>query len=313
MGFVQSTHALDRNQLLLTVIGETTHESGYAHLVVPLPILTVGHTVDVLHDLIKSFGEFTMKPTNLYQRTESYGIDRIQAKIGLILSLTRQGGFVAKELHYDDVNLIMDGLQNFGSKRKRSVAATVGALFGLASFGSSIFNTAQLHRLNEDRQTDRREPTVPHGGIGGTHISASITSNGLWRDQYKSWVKHVKLIQETQRRTVMAEMGQQIHLLIQAFRMELTDFLTGVTRLMDHHLSPLLVQPKALEEAFTKIKNAARLPNMRPMSEDAGILFQVPTSTFSGRQREAFCYYASPVVCQGLTEIISVCSGSVFA
>ena len=49
---------------------------------------------------------------------------------------------------------------------------------------------------------------------------------------------------------------------------------------MDHRLSPLLVQPKALEEAFNKIKNAARLRNMRPMSEDAGILFQIPTSTF---------------------------------
>ena len=109
MGIVQSTHTLDSNQLLFTVIGETTRESGYAHLVVPLPIPTLGNMVDVLHDLIKTFGEFTMKPTNLYQKTESYGIDRIQAKIGLILSLARQEGFVAEELHYDDVNLIMDG------------------------------------------------------------------------------------------------------------------------------------------------------------------------------------------------------------
>ena len=62
----------------------------------------------------------------MYQKTESYGIDRIQTKINLILSLARQGGFVAKELHYDDVNLIMDGLRSLGSRRKRSVAATDG-------------------------------------------------------------------------------------------------------------------------------------------------------------------------------------------
>ena len=153
MGLVQATHTLDGNQLLFMIIGETTRRSGYAHLVVPLPILTLGQTVDMLHDFIKTFCEFTMKPTNLYLKTESYGIARIQAKIGLILSLANQGGFVVKELHYDDVNLIMDGLRNLGSKRRRrSVAATVGALFGLASFGISIFNTAQLHRLNEDRQ-----------------------------------------------------------------------------------------------------------------------------------------------------------------
>ena len=65
MGLVQATHTLDGNQLLFTVIGETTLESGYAHLVVPLPIPTLGQTVDTLHDLIKTFGEFTMKPTNL--------------------------------------------------------------------------------------------------------------------------------------------------------------------------------------------------------------------------------------------------------
>ena len=153
MGLVQATHTLDGNQLLFTVIGETTPKCGYAFLVVPLPIPTLGQTVDTLHDVIKTFGEFTMKPTNLYQKTEAYGIARIQAKIGLILSLARQGGFVVKELHYDDVNLIMDRLQNLASKRRRRlVTAMVGALFGLASFGSSIFNTAQLHQLNEDRQ-----------------------------------------------------------------------------------------------------------------------------------------------------------------
>ena len=110
MGLFQLTSTLDSNQLLFTVIGETTRESGYAHLVIPLPVPELGNTVDVLNDLINSFMKYTMKPNNLYKKTESYGIDRIQAKIGLILSLARQGGFVAKELHYDDVNLIMDGL-----------------------------------------------------------------------------------------------------------------------------------------------------------------------------------------------------------
>ena len=38
MGLVRSTQTLDGNQLLFTVIGETTRESGYAHLVVPLPV-----------------------------------------------------------------------------------------------------------------------------------------------------------------------------------------------------------------------------------------------------------------------------------
>ena len=269
MGLVQATHTLDGNQLLFKVIGETTCESGYAHLVVPLPIPTLGETVDTLHDLIKTFGEFTMKPTNLYQKTESYGIARIQAKIGLILSLARQGGFVAKELHYDDVNLFMDRLRNLGSKRRRRSVVATEPFFGLAwTFGSSIFNTAQLHRLNEDRQRIEENQQFQMEEL----LDHNLRINNITRfveDQYRGWVKQVKLHQETQRRTAMVDMGQQIHLLIQAFRMEITDFLTGVTRLMDHRLSPLLVQPNALEEAFGKIKNAARLQNMHPMLDDA--------------------------------------------
>ena len=302
MALIQSTRGLDGNQLLFTVIGETTRESGYAHLVITLPVPELGSTVDVFHDLIKSFTEFTMKPNNLYHKTESYGIDRIQAKIGLILSLARQGGFVAKELHYDDVNLIMDGLRNLGSRRKRSVAATVRALFALASFGSSIFNTAQLNRLNDDRQRIEENQQFLMEEL----LQQNLRINNITRFievQYKAWVKQVKLIQELQRTTAMEAMGQQIHLLIRAFRMELTDFLTGITRLMDHRLSPLLVQPKALEDTFNTLKNAARLRNMRPMAEDAGILFQVPTSTFVDKQGRLFAITHLPLYARDLLRL----------
>ena len=99
----------------------------------------------------------------------------------------------------------------------------------------------------------------------------------------------------------MVEMGQQIHLLIQA--MELTDFFTGVTRLMDHRLSPLLVRPEALEDTFGKIKNAARLRNMRPMSEDAAILFQVPTSTFVDDNGKLFVITHLPLYARDLLRL----------
>ena len=191
-------HMLDGNQLLFTVIGETTRENGYAHLVVPLPIPTLGQMVDVLHDLIKSFSEFTMKPTNLYQKTESYGISRIQAKIGLILSLAQKGGFVAKELNFDDTNLIRDGLRNLSAgRKKRLVSSTVGALFGLACFGSSIFNTAQLHRLNEDCQRIEENQQFLMGEL----LDHNLRINNITRfveDQYTGWIKRVKLILETQ-------------------------------------------------------------------------------------------------------------------
>ena len=160
---------------------------------------------------------------------------------------------MAKELYYDDVNFIMDGLRNLGSKRRRrSVAATVGALFGQASFGSSIFNTAQLH-LNEDRQRIKENQQFLMEEL----LDHNLRINNITRfveDQYRGWVKQVKLLQDTQRRAAVVEMGQQIHLLIQAFRMELTDFLTCVTQLMDHHLSPLLVSQKPWKKPSERLR-----------------------------------------------------------
>ena len=91
MGLNHLSLALDGNQLLFTVIGETTRESGYAHLVVPLPVPNLSTSTDVLNDLIETYLKYTMKPNNMYQKTESYGIDRIQAKINLILSLSPSG------------------------------------------------------------------------------------------------------------------------------------------------------------------------------------------------------------------------------
>ena len=91
MGVIQTTSSLDGNQLLFTVIGETTRESGYAHLVIPLPVPELGNSIDVLNDLIKTYLQYTMKPNNLYQRTESYGIDQIQAKNWFDLVLNPSG------------------------------------------------------------------------------------------------------------------------------------------------------------------------------------------------------------------------------
>ena len=72
---------------------------------------------------------------------------------------------------------------------------------------------------------------------------------------------------------------------------------------MDHRLSPLLVQPKALEEAFNKIKNGAGLRNMRPMSEDAGILFQIPTSTFVDNNGKLFAIAHLPLYARDLLKL----------
>ena len=95
---------MEGNQLLFTSIGETARESGYAHLVIPIPTPSLGKTLDTLRDLSKAHQDAVMTEANLYRKTEQYGLTLIQEKINLILSLAQKGGFVAKELAFDDEN-----------------------------------------------------------------------------------------------------------------------------------------------------------------------------------------------------------------
>ena len=114
---------IDGDQLLFTSIGETTRESGYAHLVIPLPIPVISQTLDTLHDLRDVHQRALMSKHNIYRRTEQYGIRLIQSKINLILTLAQGQGFIAKEFQFDDKNLLQDGLDKLAAREAARAAA----------------------------------------------------------------------------------------------------------------------------------------------------------------------------------------------
>ena len=94
-----------------------------------------------------------------------YVITRIQDRINLLLSLAQKDGFVAKELQRDQVDLLKESLLQLPTpdplnptpvttikprRRIRSATAIAAAFMGLASFGISMFNTAQMAQLKSD-------------------------------------------------------------------------------------------------------------------------------------------------------------------
>ena len=287
-------HSGSGNQVIFTVIGKTTRESGYAHLVVPIPVPQLEKTINTLQDLVRTSTGTRYDELNLYKKAEHYGVNRIQEKINLILSLARKNGFVAKELELDDANLIQQSLDNLESRRRRSMASVTSALVGIASFGTSIFNNAQINRLNaaRDELQNNQRFIMEELDVQGLRI-ANVTT--FVAEQYKSWVDLVERLENGSKLTIMKEMDRQIHLLVQAFRMELTDFLSGITLLMENRLSPLLIKAGSLVSAFKNLADQAAVHNMKPMSEDAGILFQVSTSTFVNRQGKLFAIVHLPL------------------
>ena len=317
-----SGNIMEGNQLLFTSIGETARESGYAHLVIPIPTPSLGQTLDMLRDLAKAHQDAVMTEANLYRKTEQYGLLLIQEKINLILSLAQKGGFMTKELAFDDINLIQDGLERL-SRRKRAVVTAASALLGLASFGTSMFNVAQINRLSEDLERQHTQQRFIMEEIEEANLRISKVTR-FFQSQYRAWVRQVHAIEEGTKCQVMKEMDHQIHLMIQAFRMELTDFLSGITQLMNNRLSPLLIKSDALIRGFNKLITLARKRNMRPISEDAGILFQVPTSTFvnkngslhavvhlplySGDSLSLFKYVPAPFYLKNISYVLEVAS-----
>ena len=117
---------------------------------IPLPVPQLNTTLNKLHDLVETHVDVVLKPNNLYQRSEQYGLDLLQEKIQLILSLAKKEGFVASHLAYHEANDFKAGLDKMSIRReRRSVAAMAAAVMGVASFGASIFNQAQIRTLNE--------------------------------------------------------------------------------------------------------------------------------------------------------------------
>ena len=95
--------------------------------------------------------------------------------------------------------------------------------------------------------------------------------------------------------SLMNSLQAHIRLVVQSFRFELSEFLQGLTTLMENRLSPLLVDPKSLTKTFTHLAATARKRGLIVLSEDPGILFQVPVSTLSDEQGKVYAVAHLPL------------------
>ena len=158
----QDLHS-NNNTMLFLAIGETTRESGYGHIIVPIPLPRLEQATQVLMDLVGNTISNKFNTESPFKENEMYAITRIQDRINLLLSLAQKDGFVSKELQRDQVDLLRDSLfqlptaipstniTNLRLKRRtRSATAIAAAFIGLASFGTSMFNTAQMAQLKSD-------------------------------------------------------------------------------------------------------------------------------------------------------------------
>ena len=162
-GQAQDSHS--NNTMLFLPTGSTTGESGYGHVIVPIPLPTLEQTTQILIDLVDNAVSNKFDTESPFKQNEMYAITRIQDHVNLLLSFAQKDGFVAKELQRDQVDLLKESLLQLPNpnllnttpvttvkpkRRVRSATAIVAAFMGLASFGTYMFNTAQMAQLKSD-------------------------------------------------------------------------------------------------------------------------------------------------------------------
>ena len=73
----------------------------------------------------------------------------------------------------------------------------------------------------------------------------------------------------------LKEFESQVTLMVHSFRFELSDFLMGLSRLTKNRLSPFLIRPIELVQAYWEMTTKAR---EHPLTDDAEIMFQAEVS-----------------------------------
>ena len=270
------------NQILFSYIGDTARESGFGHLILPIPTERITKIADTLGDLMDVRTDYGGNFNNSFGEIERYGILQIKEKIELILSLASKDGFVAKEMETDDINVIKTAMSSLSRKRRSitSVAKLLAAALGISAFGSLIHNWASLSQVQEtlDKGMQKQEAlieTLDDAFLRMEQVNQFVDK------RYQEVVTHMQALENQSKRDMANRLDHYLHMMLLAFRIGLQDFMQGITELMEHRLSPLLVSANHLVSVFNKLIEEAGKRGMRPLSEDVGVLFQAPTSTFA--------------------------------
>ena len=238
LGGRQAQDLHSNNTMLFLAIGSTTRESGYGHIIVPIPLPRLEQTTQVLMDLVENAVSNKFTNESPFKKNEMYAITRIQDRINLLLSLAQKDGFVSKELQRDQVDLLKESLLQLPTanpvnmsnsttvkprRRTRSATAIAAAFMGLASFGTFMFNTAQMAQLKSDiGQTEENQKLIVEQLREQDLRIHNITE--FINLQFSEWQKQVKESVTLSRKQAMDNLEHQVQLLLHSFRFELSDF-----------------------------------------------------------------------------------------
>ena len=173
------------------------------------------------------------------------------------------------------------------SREERDIGGIISGVAGLAAFGHTLFSSYQLSRIYEASQGLAHNLTIVAHRVDEHSLRISELQNHT-----EAVIESVRTLANKQgetTNTLKAVVKEHLKHKMLAFfnqaKADLTDYLHGIAALMDHRLSPTLINPYSLDHAYQTMLRKARELDLRPLTEDAGIVFQSLTTTMSREGR----------------------------
>ena len=270
-----------KNEVTFKKVGELAVGATYGHLTFNIDLDRVRVAYDSLQDTLKHIINAQKNVPTLKSQEEE--VRMVWDKLEILYTLIQHDQIRAEvdEDERDNMGSALSHLLN-----KHQLLAAVAGIVGSTSFRTSMYSIGQLKTLknNLGEQGERIE-----------FLSHQIQEQDLRiyniTQATKKYVKNSveafgKVAEETKRLTIFKALESSARTYLLNFRMALTDLTIGITGLIEGRLSPLLIDPHKLDEAYNNLLTAASKVGLEPVSPHPGITFQTPVSVLGKDNRQ---------------------------
>ena len=270
-----------KNEVTFKRVGELAVGATYGHLTFDIDLDRVRIAYDALQDTLKHVINAQQNVPALQGQKEE--VKMVWEKLEILYALVQHDQIKA-EVDEDEQDRVGNALNQL--RNKRQLLAAVAGIMGLTSFGTSMYSIGQLKTLKDNigEQGERIE-FLSHQ-IQEQDLRIYNITQATRRYVEESVDAIGKVAEETRRLTIVKALETSARTYLLNFRMALTDLTIGITELMEGRLSPLLIDPHKLDEAYRNLLAAAKKVGLEPVSLHPGIVFQTPVSVLGKDDRQ---------------------------
>ena len=300
LGLTEAEVSNTSSPILFTLVGQAALKTAYGHLLVPLDLPSIKKNFDQFNDLEEALNKLTTTTDSMSEH-KNVELDNLRGKLDIVhhLALTKVKenhfkGFDTNNDFYEKLNQALGSNANQWKpgtpsttttsstttpstlRIKRNIL-TAGGIFQLAGFDLSLFNRQELlnvRRAAESTETQHRYVVAQAGETLMRLSNLTDYTNRIYGHLLSIAKTQTDLYESKKREGIRNEVNQMKRMFISEFSI----FLTGFQSLIEGRFSPLLVNPDLLQSTYDDIVTKSRQEHLHPISEDADIIFQSPTS-----------------------------------